>query len=110
MTPLDILICATAVWHAVEVWHHGSIFADWRARLELGSGFFSSLLLCPFCLSMHTALIVTGWYLTAQYLTGTVWYRLPVYALAVCRLANLANDMTHWSCRTPRQGGYVSDE
>lgn len=104
MTPLDIWICALATWHAVEVWHHGSVFADARANLEAqaGESLFVDLLLCPFCLSLHTALILTAWYVTAQCLPGTPWWRLPVLALAICRLANLANDVTHVWCRTPR--------
>lgn len=109
MTTFDLMICALAVWHAIEVWHHGSIFADARARLELSSGFFVDLLLCPFCLSLWVSLILTGWYLAAQYLPGTLWYQLPVVALAVCRLSNLANDLLHNWSRTPRGGESLED-
>ena len=92
MTPFDICICVLATWHAVEVWHHGSLFADARANLEAqaSESLFVDLLLCPFCLSLHVSWILLAWYLGAQCLVGTLWWQLPIFALAICRLANLA--------------------
>lgn len=31
---IDLVVLSLAVWQAVEVWHHSTLFADWRARLE----------------------------------------------------------------------------
>jgi hypothetical protein len=98
---LALLVAALAVWEAVEIWHHGEIFAGWRAWLECGSGFFARLLLCPFCLAVWVALPVTILLLLAELLSP--WWGLPAYLLAAARLSNLGNDITHdrW-CRTPR--------
>lgn len=104
MNWLDLFAAALATWQAVEIWHHGEIFATWRARfdaiLDAGdSGFFNyvvAMLRCPFCMSVWVGLVC----LMAAYIGS--WVEYPVYALAVSRLANLGNDLTHKWCRTPR--------
>jgi len=102
MTIVDLLICALAVWHAVEVWHHGSIFATARKYLENRlDGIVPQLLLCPFCLSLHTAAIITTWYSLAQLLEYPHLWQLPVLILAICRLANIGNDVFYNWSRTP---------
>lgn len=113
MTYLDLLVCSLATWHAVEVWHHGSIFASARARLELTDGWFSwfaNLMLCPFCLTVHAAVWITVWYVATDELPNTVYWRLPVFGLAIARCANLANDISHKWCRTPRAIFELGDE
>lgn len=47
----EVLVAALAVWQAVEVWRHSSLFATWRARTELWEGKAGEVLGCPFCLS-----------------------------------------------------------
>lgn len=108
MTMITLVIAALAVWQAVEVWHHGAIFASVRARLEVWDTFFSRLLHCPFCLSLWVAWAAVLPPLLVPSGSGPWWaWRLFVYGLAVSRLANLANDLMHTWCRTPR---YVFDD
>lgn len=119
MTWLDLAVAALATWQAVEVWHHGSLFAGPRAALEVKSGFWARLLLCPFCLSVWVAVVAAvaldrgdrsppwvdlGW--VSRALTWALdqvllALRAACYALAVARLANLGNDLTRGWCRTP---------
>ena len=97
----ELLILSLAVWHAVEVWHHGSLFHDWRAWLENRpcGDFVTDLMLCPFCLSLWVA----GFLVTLGQLVpgGYGWW--PVYALAVARISNLLNDLGRPWCRTPNR-------
>lgn len=122
MTPFGLLVAALAAWQAVEVWHHGAIFASARARVQAWPdaglrGFLAGLLLCPFCLSV--------WVGTAA--AAAVWTDLPtgeaipawlgwllagaaklfVSGLAASRLANLASDLTRGVCRTPNRSAAV---
>jgi hypothetical protein len=101
MNLFTLIVAALATWHIVEVWHHGSIFASWRARVDLWEGFFGELLRCPFCLSVWVAGLSTGWF----FLTSAVGYDVlawPLYLFAVARLANLGNDVSRDLCRTPK--------
>lgn len=128
--PTDWLLAAFGVWQAVEVCHHGEIFAALRARLELGfddglpeplegrsglsggpgrflthvlartadeiryraakvGNFAAHVFLCPVCLSVWVGGL-------AGVLTGLGgWWNLPFFALALSRLANLANDLAY---------------
>lgn len=117
MTPFVLVLAALATWQAVEVWHHGSLFAGWRANLQAWPhergvwAWLRDLLTCPFCTSVWAgfvtaAVLATGvpegdaWYETAgAAVLGTL--KLFCYGLAISRLANLANDLTHGVCRTP---------
>lgn len=96
---LSLIACGLAAWQAVEVWHHGALFTGARARVELWEGglfgFVRDVLLCPFCLSVWVATLAVA-------LLWLGWPGFIVYALAVARLANLGNDLTHRWCRTPR--------
>ena len=101
----EILIAFLATWEAIEIWHHSVIMAGWRARAELTEGRLHSLLTCPFCMAPWVA-----WFFVAVMLCTRYWLGLemgwpillPVYGLAVARLANLGNDVFHAWCRTPR--------
>lgn len=126
MDSLTVLATAAvaplAATHLVEVVHHGSIFRRLRAwarnaRLDkdrprplrdfLGSGwlrlklrtFFGELIHCPFCLSHWSGAImlvlVIGTAIISPYVS------LPVWWLALVRLANLINDITHPVNRSP---------
>jgi len=48
----EIVIVALVTWQAVEIWHHGAIFATGRALTEEAQGLWADLLNCPFCLSL----------------------------------------------------------
>jgi hypothetical protein len=119
----DLLVLALAVNGTVEVWRHSALTAERRAELELERDplFFDRVLLCPWCLSVWT-----GWLLALLYFGcdlelpaewPAAWHeRLPLYllqwgchgtrtliqGLAAARAANLLNDLTYASCRTPR--------
>lgn len=92
---------ALATWQAVEVWHHSSLFLNWRAGIEADGGFRARVTECPFCLSHWVA----GALMLLITLTFFPWVFLlawPVAFLAVTRLANLGNDLTHPFTRTPK--------
>lgn len=105
MTPFGLVVAALAAWQAVEVWHHGSIFASWRARVEAWPGegvrgWLGELLLCPFCLSVWVGTAA------AAAVVADHWAPLlALYGLAASRLANLANDVTRGVSRTPGADG-----
>lgn len=107
MSLCDLFVAALAAWQVVEVWHHGDIFADWRSRVELWRGgvwgWLGGMLGCPWCLSVWVGLLVCAELWLASF-AGYSWVALPAYALAVSRLANLGNDLSHARCRTPRVG------
>lgn len=95
MSVAEILILGLAVNQVVEVWHHSTLFAKSRQKLELLREDPSLLkyrwlakpvemLTCPWCFSVWAALLVIlAWY--------TPFWFLDLI-LAVSRLANLVND------------------
>ncbi len=108
ITEIMLLAClgTLAVWQITETVHHGSIFANFRAYFETQEGFFADLILCSFCFSHWAGFFVTAIILPVAVLdTGAHWIWLtmfPVISLAMTRLAQLLNDLTHSKCRTPR--------
>lgn len=103
---------AVANWAIIETWHHGSIFEECRARLEVRRGHFvPDLLLCPFCLSHWSAIFAELGALSLLIdLRELAWHQylgLPICILATTRLSNLLNDLFRRICRTP--GRSVSD-
>lgn len=107
-SPWQLTVAALATWEAVEVYHHSSLFASVRARAELIENKLGALLSCPFCLSVWVAFVaVLGVWSSAEGLGFWTWlalvsFKVFGYGLAVARVANLANDLTHHWCRTPR--------
>ena len=110
----DLIIAALATWQIVEIWHHSSIMAGPRARAEAWSNTTADLLGCPFCLSVWVALVSIT-LLRCDAAEGTIWaalfglLKLPVWAFAASRLANLGNDLTKKYCRTPKTSSFVDD-
>lgn len=96
-----LVISAIATWQIVEIWHHSSLFANFRARLELFDNYLSNLLLCPWCLSVWVGFGFTALAVTSD-LTQSNLPLIPAFAFSVSRLANLANDYFSKYCRTPR--------
>jgi hypothetical protein len=101
-----LLACGLATWSAVEIFHHGSIFAGvrayWESQLGFGGvrGWLASLLSCPFCLSVWVAAATcVSWEVSVadQFSTG----RCLICTLAASRLANLGNDLAYSLTRTP---------
>lgn len=114
---IDVFVIAGfASWQVVETWHHGSLFAEWNKWLKSykksGKGtwwqkFFCNLLICPFCLAHWTS----GVCVLVLLLTGPdSVLRWPVYVLAVTRLAQLLNDVTHRICRSPSSEADASSD
>lgn len=126
-----LLVLGLATWQAVEVWHHGKLFAGRRAAAETWAGWWyhgpfavKRMARCRLarprllCLKLsHDAWAWLGGLLGCPFCTsvwaGGVlyalwtwtpdWVRVVHYALAASRLANALNDLTHAHCRTPRQ-------
>lgn len=92
----DVLLIALAANAMLTAWFDGSIFAKWRATLELRDDKFSELMSCPLCLSYHFAFWLTLLLFIGQFI-GYPWsgiVRLPIMALA-------ATDVVHWLWRIP---------
>lgn len=112
MNLTELLVVALASWQAVEVFHHGDIFTETRARLETeltSNGirrFVSELMLCPFCLCVWVSVSATCWI----WLAGDSVFSVPLYGLAVARLANLGNDAVYYVSRTPGRAGPEDDD
>lgn len=105
LTDLVFLVLATT--QIIEVFHHSSIFAATRGWLENYDNFIGDLFSCMFCLSVWVGAVLTvGYFFAGDY---PAW-RLPVYALAVTRGANLLNDVLYKFCRTPRASKMFDDE
>ena len=103
MTELFVALpfAVLASWQLVETFHHGDLFANFRARLEAKGGLFSELMLCPFCLSHWTALLVCAQVMLAFDFEWSFikWWWAP-YWLSVVRLSNVFNDLGHSFWRT----------
>jgi len=101
------LLAALANWQILEIWRHGSVFAGYRAYLELYEGKLVELLLCTFCLSNWTALGCTAAvFALACPAEAFEWWYLAAWiptAFAVARLSNLFNDLVRPVCRTPNR-------
>lgn len=100
------LMVGLGTWSAVEIWHHGSIFESPRNLFSSmidspyrGSRFLGKLFTCPFCLSVWTAMMLSGT-LLEYYSSGKFLWLLPLLTLCSCRLANLANDVFYSITRT----------
>lgn len=116
MTVFGLVVAGLATLQAVEVWHHGSVFAGWRARVQTWPtegawGRLAELLLCPFCLSVWVGTVAAvvaavplpagdGWWAWVGWLALGAG-KAFAYGLAASRLANLTNDATHAISRTP---------
>jgi len=100
---MQLLIAALATWQVVEIWHHSLLMAPLRARTEMWTGKLGELLACPWCLSVWV-----GFGCGAALSTGYRGLYVILFGFACSRLANLANDLTHSHCRTPRIGIDIS--
>ena len=108
MSPYLLFVAALAIWEIIEIWHHGSLFAGWRARTEVWHSWLGELLGCPFCLAPWVALpVVTVLFLWDHGMVDQRWL-LPdvlfIFAFAAARSANVLNDALHRFARTPRSG------
>jgi hypothetical protein len=113
MNIVHLLVATIATWQIVEIWHHSYLFEKLRARAESLDNWLGNLLSCPFCLAVWVAAFCVLVFYIVEGLVGGghTWTHalgLPLYMLAVSRLANLGNDLSHEWCRTP--GSSVMEE
>lgn len=94
-TWLDLWLIVFAINQLVEIWRHSDLTHERRAIIEnyLGRHWWAEMLLCGWCTSVWTALLV-------------LWYHVPVIhelclVLAVSRQANLLNDGFSKFWKTP---------
>lgn len=103
--PLDeLLVLALALWQALEIWHHGEIFAWVRKMTGYLPFWIAFLCNCMFCLGPWVATAISSAWLLSPWLSSNlaIAVRIGVYALAMTRLAQLMNDLTYQYCRTPK--------
>ena len=99
---MELILITLATWGIVETAHHGKLFASMRGYMEVKTGFIANIISCPLCLSHWVAALcvlllhVGKW----EFNQMTIPYALLLW-IASTRLANLCNDLTHKSCRTP---------
>lgn len=105
----SLVIVSLATWQAVEIWQHSSLFAGWRADVEVWlatdtrvRSFLGALLSCPHCLSVWVAMLMHILFACISRDLVQLFLFLPL-GLASSRLANLGNDVFHGYCRTPNR-------
>ena len=108
ITPLEMILATLLVTEILEVWRHGSIFAELKAKLEAGwlyapDGFFAQLLSCMFCLSVWVSgavvlLLAVRPLLPAPYSIGVHFF---LCAGALARASNILHDLHRPLSRTP---------
>ena len=105
---IEMTLAVLCVSQILEVWRHGSIFEETRAKLEAGyyvtpDGFLYRLLSCMFCLSVW----VTGAVVLLLSIRPLLplWLQWPVNFLMVSagltRAANIVHDLARPWSRTP---------
>lgn len=116
-SPLELFVAMLATWEIVEIYRHSLLFADRRSKMEARVDKLGDLFQCNFCLAPWVAALCLLILMTEHIPEGneildglrrvTRILRLPLYAFAVARLANLGNDLTHDYCRTPKHDKYL---
>lgn len=109
---LELFVAVFATWEIVEIYRHSLLFADRRSKMETRVDRLGDLFQCNFCLAPWVGLLCLLILTTEHIPEGndildglrrvTRVLRLPLYAFAVARLANLGNDLTYRYCRTPK--------
>ena len=93
MSLFEFIVCVLATWQAILIWRKGSLFADYRAILELQANLPAKLLTCSFCLSPWIAFICCLLVMMFRDFWIFSILQLPVYALAVARASNISHDL-----------------
>lgn len=94
----EAVLTALAVWEILEIFHHSSIAAGLRSRVEMLPGLLGELARCMFCLAPWTAAAALLAVLLLPWGIGG----FLITALAVARLSNVMNDVGYPWCRTVR--------
>ena len=113
-----LLLAVFATGQMVETIRHGELFATSRARLEADPklDWLAHLIRCGFCFSHWAAMFLVAIVVLTSVVLSILtddgaWYantvvfvlRFPIYWLAVTRMSQLLNDLTHDKNRTPRE-------
>ena len=101
---LVFVLTVLANRQAVETLHHGEIFSNLRARLEARGGFLADLILCPYCLSHWTSILLSACALAylAPISSWQILRLAPIFWLAVTAGSGILNDLGHAWWRTPK--------
>lgn len=107
----EIGLLVIATWGFVEIIQHAHFTQELKIWLEAKNAsntdrplryahgeFWLTLLNCGFCKSPWVALLCWGGWQSGVFLLQSV-----IIAIALARLANLANDVTYFICRTPNR-------
>lgn len=107
---LEIVVMALASSQVVETYRHGSLFQKLRqsaANASERGHLVAKLLSCPFCFSHYPPLFFALWCGIANRSDWARWqehmWLVPVW-LAVIRVSQLINDLSHERCRSPYRG------
>ena len=113
MTIWQATIAMLATWQTIEIIHHGTIFEELQQRLKATDRWYAYWLTCPFCLSPWVAALWVVMALAEHNWHDDIFYQVLyvfMLALAVSRLANLANDVFHCCTRTPHPEPFTLPE
>lgn len=110
----DVLIRGLALWQAIETWHHGQVFArprsylrGWTASRWFVVRWLGDLVNCMFCLSHWVGFVIVA---ACVLKPDNVYVQIAVQTLAVVRVAQLGNDLTHHWHRSPPSDSITVDE
>jgi len=114
-TPLEVfVVVGLATWYAVEAVKHKAIFAWFRSRAELWTGWWGELYACPFCLSFWVGSVLLAPFIFGLP-EGDGWqdevgrgllrgWRWTILAFAVARVASLGYAWDHAEGLNPDLG------
>ncbi len=109
-----LVIAVLASNAIVEFFRHSQLVSEWRLYWNTSPNFSSRLMRCGYCLSHWTAAFVFLLFMVPRILLGSsigmeLWWT-PVYILAITRLSNLVNDLTHPFRRSPSRDDNDKEE
>lgn len=89
---LDFIALVLAADALTTAWFYGSIFDNWRNKLDKKGGFWAGLFSCPLCLSYHIPWLLLMPFLITSLFLSSPWdlvAKLPIYSIAI-------TDLVHW--------------
>jgi ABC-type sugar transport system permease subunit len=93
---LSLILAVLAAWQTVEVIHHGSIFASFRAYMQvINNNFLRKLFSCPFCMSVWAGIFWGAVFLNADLCVFTKLLGYFGVGLGISRMSNVLNDLTY---------------
>lgn len=110
ISPIEYVLIILCVSHILEVWRHGEITEELRARIEASpyaGTFFGRLVRCCFCLSVWLTGMVVLLLAIRPFFPPTIRvYYVPIISFliltgALTRAANILHDLVRPWSRTP---------